>query len=95
MYIEFQNDRDYSSIVVASWYRELLALMKSIMGHEGSIYDVPILLHTGEDDKITEIAFAKKWLVNQHLSEFQYKEWKRLYHDLISRAREGGSLFVC
>src|SRR5690606_32210541 len=78
-YVEFQNDRDYSSVIVTSWYRELLAMMKSIMSHEESIFDTPILIHTGEHDKITDVSFAKRWLLNQQLSEFQYKEWKRLY----------------
>ncbi|MDN4607814.1 alpha/beta fold hydrolase [Sporosarcina highlanderae] len=95
MYIEFQNDRYYSSKVVASWYRELQAMMKSIITREESIADVPILVHTGEQDKITDIAVAKKWLVNQQLSDFQYKEWKRLYHDLYQEPeREEVYLFI-
>ncbi|MFD1206059.1 MULTISPECIES: alpha/beta hydrolase [Sporosarcina] len=82
LHVEYQNDRFYSSTVVTSWYRELLSMMKSVMAHEESIQDVPMLIQTGENDKITDISFAKKWLQNQQLSEFQYKEWKRLYHDL-------------
>lgn len=95
MYIEFQNDRNYSSKVVASWYRELQAMMKSIITHEESIQDIPVLVHTGGQDKITEITVAKKWLVNQQLSDFQYKEWKRLYHDLYQEPeREEVYLFI-
>jgi len=95
MYIEFQNDRDYSSVVVASWYRELLAMMKSVTSHEESIFDTPVLIHTGEQDKITDISFAKRWLLSQHLSEFHYKEWKRLYHDLYQEPeREEVYLYI-
>lgn len=82
MYVEFQNDRHYSSTVVASWYRELQAMMKSINIHEDTIFNVPVLLQTGGNDKLTETAFAKKWLLKQQLTEFQYKQWKHLYHDL-------------
>lgn len=95
MYIEFQNERDYSSIVQASWYRELLAMMKSIMNSEERVFDVPVLIHTGGNDKITDTSFAKRWLSNQHLSEFQYKEWKHLYHDLYQEPeREEVYLYI-
>ncbi|MCG3087567.1 alpha/beta hydrolase [Sporosarcina cyprini] len=82
LYIDAQNDRHYSSAVTASWYRELTAFMKAVQTTETSIQDVPVLLQTGGRDKITDNTYAKKWLSNQQLSEFHFKEWKRLYHDL-------------
>lgn len=95
MYVEFQNDRHYSSTVVASWYRELQTMMKAIIAHEESIFDVPVLLHTGGNDKITDTILAKKWLCKQQLNEFQYKEWKHLYHDLYQEPeREEVYLYI-
>ena len=43
---------------------------------------MPVLMHIAEEDKITDIVLAKKWFIRQELSEFQYKQWKRLYHDV-------------
>lgn len=82
LYIESRKDRDYNSVITASWYRELQSLMKSVGQHEGRIRAIPTLVQVAGNDKITEISLTKKWLINQALTEFQYKEWKRLYHDL-------------
>ena len=57
--------------------------MKSVFYYEESIEDIPMLIHTAGADKITDIAYTKKWLIHQGLSEFQYKEWKWLYHDVF------------
>ncbi len=81
-YIESRQDRKYTPMVTATWYRELQAYMKTVMQHEGTIQNIPVLLHVAGNDKITDTTYAKKWLVNQGLTEFQFKEWKRLYHDL-------------
>ena len=82
LYIEANEDRYYSTIVTVSWYKELQSFMKSVSQSEGTIQDVPILLHSAGKDKVTEINYAKKWLFAQELSEFQYKKWKNLYHDV-------------
>jgi lysophospholipase len=80
--MESRQDWYFSSTVTAAWYRELQAFMKSVNQQEKTIDDVPVLLHTAGSDKITDNTQAKKWLIHQGLSEFQYKEWKRLYHDV-------------
>lgn len=82
LYIEARDDKNYSSIVTAGWYRELQTLMKAVSQHEGTIRNIPVLLQTAGDDKIADGHVAKAWLLNQQLTEFQYKEWKGLYHDL-------------
>lgn len=79
---EAQEDRHYSTVIAASWYKELQTLIKSVSQFEGTIWDVPILLHTAESDQITDITSARKWLFTQDLTELQYKNWKRLYHDV-------------
>ncbi len=82
LYIEANEDKNYNSTVTAGWYRELQLLMKSVTHFEGSIPNTPILLHIAGADKIIETKIAKMWLLNQNLTEFQYKEWKDLYHDI-------------
>lgn len=82
LYIEAHDDKNYSSVVSAGWYRELQMLMKSVTHFEESIQNMPILLQTAGEDKIADGKIAKAWLLNQELTEFQYKEWKDLYHDV-------------
>ncbi|CAM3248428.1 alpha/beta hydrolase [Filibacter tadaridae] len=83
LYAEAQQDGNYNTVTTANWSKELQAVMKAVNNHEGKIHDVPILLHQAGDDKITEGTHARKWLIQQGLTEFQYKEWKRLYHDVF------------
>lgn len=82
LYIEANDDKYYSSTVTAAWFRELQNFMKAVGQYEGRIRKVPVLLHTAGNDKITDIDVSKAWLLNQNLKEFQYKEWKQLYHDV-------------
>ena len=82
LYIEAREDRHFSSMVSAGWYKELQSFMKTVVQHEAVIRDLPVLLHAAGEDKITDIAVARSWLMHQKLSEFQYKKWKRLYHDV-------------
>lgn len=81
-HIEARDDLYYTPIVTVSWFRELQLFMKSVTQYEGTIRDVPILLHSAGSDQVTDISYAKKWLFTQELSEIQYKKWNRLYHDL-------------
>lgn len=83
LYSEAKQDRSYNTTVTTSWYKELQMLMKAVMQYEGKFRNVPVLLHTGGSDKISDISYARKWLISQGLSEFQYKEWNRLYHDVF------------
>ena len=82
LYEEAKQDDYYRTESTVAWYKELQAFMKLVVQHEGSIHNIPVLMHIAEDDKITDIALAKKWFIRQELSEFQYKQWKRLYHDI-------------
>lgn len=81
-YVDAQADRLYNPVVTAVWYKELQSFMKSVMQHEGEIQDLPVLLHLGDSDKITDTSYARSWVWKQKLSEFQLKQWKRLYHDV-------------
>ncbi|MDS9472965.1 alpha/beta fold hydrolase [Sporosarcina pasteurii] len=82
IYLEAKNDKLYSSTVTAGWYRELQQFMKAVQQYNGTIHDIPVLMHTAGDDKIIDSQTAKAWLLRQQLTEFQYKEWPRLFHDL-------------
>ncbi|MFJ7936320.1 alpha/beta hydrolase [Sporosarcina sp. NPDC096371] len=83
LYVDAHQDRQYNPVATGSWFKELQAFMKSVAQYEGTIPDVPLLVHTAGNDKIANSAQTKKWLMQQNLSECQYKEWKHLYHDVF------------
>lgn len=83
LYVEADENLQYNSIVTATWFKELQSFMKSVVHYDGSIDDVPLLVHTAGEDKIADTVYVRKWLLQQNLSEFQYKEWKWLYHDVF------------
>lgn len=82
LHAELREDEHYNSMITAGWYKDLQSFMKIVAQSERRAPDIPILLHSGEADKITNIHEAKTWLLNQELSEFQYKKWRLLYHDI-------------
>ncbi|BAQ12055.1 lysophospholipase [Bacillus sp. OxB-1] len=82
VYVDAQSDRLYNPVVTALWYKELQTFMKSVFQHEDTIQDIPVLLHLGGSDQLSDIAYARSWVWKQQLSEIQVKQWKRLYHDI-------------
>ncbi|WP_313894488.1 alpha/beta hydrolase [Psychrobacillus sp.] len=82
VYQQFQDDIAFQTIVTNTWYKELQMLMKSVTQSSESIPNVPVLLMTGERDKITDIKTTALWIKKQELSEYQFKEWKSCLHDL-------------
>lgn len=79
----FREDPHYNSTVTAAWYRDMQAVMRSVVQSDTPIQDVPLLVHLGGADKITDPAFTRKWVCTQQLSELQMKNWKFLYHDVF------------
>ncbi len=73
---------DTRSVVTGSWYKEMTTFTKNSLQSDKPVQDIPILVHTGSSDRMTDIQETKKWLKRQPLSEFQYKEWRGLYHDV-------------
>lgn len=71
-----------NSVVTVKWYRDWQQVTKLLRDPEFKFPNVPLLLMTGENDKVTDIAATKKWLLQQNLSEFQYKEWNDCLHSL-------------
>ncbi|MBY0221329.1 MULTISPECIES: alpha/beta fold hydrolase [Sporosarcina] len=80
---QYKDDALYTSVITASWYRELQILLKNVMQKDSVIQDVPFLLLTGEADEITDPDYSRKWAQAQNLSELQDKRWKDLYHDVM------------
>ncbi|WP_228548270.1 alpha/beta fold hydrolase [Sporosarcina obsidiansis] len=83
---QYEEDPLYVPLITAGWYRELQILLKSVMQMDGAIQDVPLLLHTGEADQITDPTYSRKWVQAQNLSELQYKRWKDLQHDIVQES---------
>ncbi|MFD1030334.1 alpha/beta fold hydrolase [Metaplanococcus flavidus] len=82
--IEVERDDElYRPIVTVKWYRELQDYMKSIAGGKVKFPDIPVFIHTGEKDLVTNIEVSKNWLKQQDLKEFSYKEWNGAFHDLF------------
>lgn len=79
---QFVSDPTYSTFISTEWYNELQTLLKTVNQSEISIPNKPILVMTGERDKITETNAVARWLKRQELSEYHYKEWKNCFHDL-------------
>lgn len=82
-YKEEKDDIYYNSVITVNWYRELHQFMKNIVTTQGDFPDIPILLMNGGNDKVVSPAHSKKWLIQQNISEMQYKEWIVCYHDLF------------
>ena len=83
VYSHDNDDQLYNTTITLKWYRELQQLMKSTHSNLDSIQDLPMLMMTAERDKLTDISYAKHWLLKQQISEIQYKQWKNCFHDLF------------
>ncbi|TQR14668.1 alpha/beta hydrolase [Psychrobacillus soli] len=79
---QFAEDPTYRTTVTNDWYKEMQALMKSVVQSVESIVNAPVLLMTGERDIITDTKITANWFRRQELSEYQFKEWKNCFHDL-------------
>ena len=91
---QFVDDSAYQTLISTDWYKELQTLMKSVNQSTESIPNMPILVMTGERDKITDTKAAADWLKKQELSEYQFKEWKNCFHDFIKSQNEKKFLLI-
>lgn len=78
-----RDDSLYRPVITVKWYHELQSHMKSLVSGKMAFPDIPVFIHTGERDVVTNIEVSKNWLKQQNLKEFSYKEWKGSYHDLF------------
>lgn len=80
--IELKENLPLNSVVTVKWYRDWQQATRMIRDIEFKFPNVPLLVMTGENDKITDISVTKKWLLQQSLSEFQFKQWSGCLHSL-------------
>lgn len=78
-----EDDEMYRPVVTIKWYRELQHYMKQITAGKIRFPDIPLYVHTGGNDIVTDKEAPKIWLKNQSLNEFAFKEWKHASHDLF------------
>lgn len=78
-----KEDPFYRTEISVGWYHELQSYLKQLAQSKGAFPDIPVFIHTGERDNITDKEMAKRWLKQQNLKEFSYKEWTNGYHDLF------------
>lgn len=83
VYVQEKDDPLFTNKITLKWYRELQNLKKNTVSSVESISNIPVLLMTGERDKVTDPVFSEDWLSKQKLCEYQFKEWKNAYHDLF------------
>jgi lysophospholipase len=69
--------------VTVKWYRDWQQATRVIRDPEYKLPNVPLLVMTGENDRVTDIQTTKKWAYEQtQHSEFHYKQWKGCLHSL-------------
>lgn len=82
MYKELGEHFPLNNTVTVKWYREIQQAMRQVRDPERLFPNVPILLMTGRNDKLIDHSVTKQWLLQQKLTEFQYKEWPDCLHAL-------------
>lgn len=88
------EDIPYNTTVSVKWYRELQLLQRDITTLMSYKFpNVPILVMTGENDEIIELAAAKKWLYQQKVAEMHLKQWPNCSHSLFQET-ERDSIFL-
>lgn len=83
VYKDFHQDRAFTPMITAGWYRELQAFMRQVHHMEKMLQDVPVQLHLGGRDIISDREEAQKWFGQLLLSEYQCKVWRNAYHDVF------------
>lgn len=82
IYKELNEHFPLNNTVTVSWYRDIQQTMRQLRDPERLHPNMPLLLMTGRNDKIIDHAAVKQWLLQQKLTEFQYKEWPDCLHSL-------------
>lgn len=80
--MEIKEFLPLNNVVTVKWYRELQLRMRALRDPENLFPNIPLLVMTGAHDKISDIEATKKWLMQQRLSEYHFKEWPDCLHSL-------------
>lgn len=82
IYNELGSHFPLNNIVTVKWYRDIQQTTRQVRDPERLLPNMPLLLMTGQNDKVIDHAAVKQWLLQQKLTEFQYKEWPDCLHSL-------------
>lgn len=82
IYKEMNEHFPLNNTVTVKWYRDIQQSMRQLRDPEWLLPNMPLLLMTGRNDKVVDNTVTKQWLMQQKLSEFQYKEWPDSLHCL-------------
>lgn len=80
--LELKEHLPLNNVVTVKWYRDWKNLSRGLRDPEFKLPNIPLLLMNGEKDKVADNLVSKKWLAQQSLSEYHYKEWKDCHHSL-------------
>ena len=78
-----KGDPFYRTTVTVGWYRELHSYMKKSLAAKRGFPDIPVMVQTAGNDRVTDKEYAKRWLQGRQLGHFSYKEWTGCSHDLF------------
>ncbi|MEZ0479800.1 alpha/beta hydrolase [Planococcus sp. SSTMD024] len=76
-----ETDQTIQAFSSPAWWKELQGYLEQAA--QTRLPDLPVMLHVGQRDLITQTAAARTWLSKQAMAEFQFKEWPFCYHDLL------------
>lgn len=76
-----EADTIIESRITSGWWKELQAYMEQAA--QTTIPNLPMMLHVGQRDLITQTSASRAWLSRQAVAEFHFKEWAHCYHDLF------------
>jgi lysophospholipase len=79
-----KNDPLYVTKVSIRWYRELLQNMELAFANVNKVQDIPMLVMQAEEDKIVDKQAVREWFNKVPLSEKQFKEWPKCYHEIYN-----------
>lgn len=74
-------DRAIQSLSSPAWWKELQGYLERAA--QTQLPEVPVMLHVGQRDLITQTSAGRTWLSKQGVNEFHFKEWPFCYHDLL------------
>ena len=79
-----QVDPLLTKVASVRWFRELVLHMQLNWNEIHQFPDVPLLIHEGGGDLITDKEEAKKWFDTVTIKNKVYQEWPGLYHEVLN-----------
>ncbi|ATP41518.1 alpha/beta hydrolase [Solibacillus sp. R5-41] len=80
--LELKEHLPLNNVVTVKWYSDWKNLTRDLRDPEFKLPNIPLLLMNGEKDKVADSSASKRWLAQQSLSEYHYKEWNDCFHSL-------------